>query len=116
MASQTRYEVLIPSSGQDIASVALKHIGDTMQPTYSTVERNREVYMDGSMLYFDVLQVQAESSPQADSTLKQLGVYVADVTGHSPIYVSKLDKSGIQVWPMQFKQNHTQTPSQATTG
>lgn len=108
MASQARFEVLIPRStflqgGSDIATTALQHVGDTLKPQLASVDRDREVYRDGSISYYDVLTVQVDASPKSDSTIKQLGVYIADVTGVSPIYVSRQDKSGIQVWPMHFK-------------
>lgn len=109
--AQARFEILIPRStilngGDDIATTALRHVGDTLKPELASIDRNREVYRDGAIQYCDVLTVQCDTSPKADSTLKQLGVYIGQVTGVSPIYVSKQDKSGIQVWPIgtsQFK-------------
>src|SRR4051812_13202575 len=114
MPAQARYEVLIPASNglqglgqEDVAGAALKHVGDTLRPSYVTIDRSREVYSETGAQYFDVVEIVADESPQVDSTLKQLGVYVADVTGHSPILVSKQGKGGIQIWHMQYKGNGT---------
>lgn len=116
MASQSRFEVLIPRTtflqgAKDLPTVALEHVGNNLKPELASIDRDREVYRDGIISYYDVLIVQVNASPQADSTMKQLAVHIADVTGVSPIYVSKQDKSGIQVWPMQFKGLDKSKPS-----
>jgi hypothetical protein len=108
MASHSRYEVLIPRSdilqgGSDLPTTALKYVGDTLNPEMASVDRDREVWRDGSISYYDVLIVVSQTSPKMDSTMKQIGVYVSEATGVSPIYVSKQDKTGIQIWPLHFK-------------
>lgn len=107
--AQARFEILIPRStfldgGSDVATRALQHVGDTLKPELASIDRDREVYREGTIQYCDVLTVQVDASPHADSTLKQLGVYIGQVTGVSPIYVSKHDKNGIQVWPVNTSQ------------
>lgn len=108
MATQSRYEVLIPRSSilegaRDLPTIALSYVGETLKPEIASVDRDREVWRDGSISYYDVLIVISETSPKTDSTMKQIGVYVSEATGVSPIYVSKQDKTGIQIWPLHFK-------------
>lgn len=103
MATKSRYEVLIPRSdwingASDLATVALTHVGNTLKPEIASIDRDREVWRNGSISYYDVLTVIAESSPKTDSTMKQIGEYVAQVVQMAPIYVSKQDKTGVQVW------------------
>lgn len=106
MPAEAKYEILIPGGG-GVANRALEYAGQQLSPTYASIDTDRIVYMDGGPQYFDVLEVLVEESPQADSTMKQLGTYVAEVTGQSPITVAKQGKGGIQVWPMQFKGTET---------
>jgi hypothetical protein len=100
--AQARYEVLIPPGA--LAQRALEHVSREL-PGQVSIEHEREVWEDGMGSYYDVLHVTTEESPHADSTVKQLAVYVAEASGTSPIVVSKQGQGGIQVWPMQYKNN-----------
>lgn len=103
MPAQAKYEILIPG-GSGVANRALEYAARQLAPTYAAIDTDRIVYVDGGAQYFDVLEVLVEESPQADSTMKQLGVYVAEVTGQPTVTVNKQGKGGIQVWPMQYRQ------------
>ncbi len=110
MPSQVRYEVLVPSSSL-IAHKALSHASKELPKASISVEHNRGVYDEGQVVRYDVLHIICDESPHADSTIKQLAVYVAEATGVSPIIVSKSGKDGIQVWPMQHKKEPVAEPA-----
>jgi hypothetical protein len=109
MADNAKYEILCPA--QDVAHATAQYLSQQLQGSVH-VEPQRNVYQDGKPVNYAPVSIITEDTPQADSTIKQAAVYVAEVVGFDTIIVSKTGKDGITTWPVR---NPSPTFSPAST-
>jgi hypothetical protein len=89
---KAKYSVFIPSEARQVAVAAHHYL------SYGPLATSAATVQHGHP--FDILIVFAEDTPEIDSHIKQLGVFVGEVANAQSIHVTKETGKAVHTWEL----------------